>query len=160
MLLGYSDYQIYLLLSCAPVQGHVAGIVDVRGLPTGDDTRIIFADLGSHSRFPTLARLWASRWTSSTLTFRRTRLFRRRTWVAAPSLARRRFRTLRLPMVFVTRSTLMEDIPTRSKLRKQSLGLLMSCLFFSFCSLSSRTNNQFQTTFVIGERLCSLISAT
>jgi acetamidase/formamidase len=23
--------QIYLLLSCAPVQGHVAGIVDVRG---------------------------------------------------------------------------------------------------------------------------------
>lgn len=29
---GYSDYQVYLLLSCAPVQGHVAGIVDV-GLP-------------------------------------------------------------------------------------------------------------------------------
>lgn len=26
---GYSDYQIYLLLGCAPVQGHVAGIVDV-----------------------------------------------------------------------------------------------------------------------------------
>ena len=26
---GYSDYQIYLLLSCAPIQGHVAGIVDV-----------------------------------------------------------------------------------------------------------------------------------
>lgn len=26
---GYSDYQVYLLLSCAPVQGHVAGIVDV-----------------------------------------------------------------------------------------------------------------------------------
>lgn len=26
---GYSDYQIYLLLSCAPVQGHVAGIVDI-----------------------------------------------------------------------------------------------------------------------------------
>lgn len=26
---GYDDYQIYLLLSCAPVQGHVAGIVDV-----------------------------------------------------------------------------------------------------------------------------------
>jgi acetamidase/formamidase len=25
--LGYNDYQIYLLLSCAPVQGHVAGIV-------------------------------------------------------------------------------------------------------------------------------------
>ena len=26
---GYSDYQTYLLLSCAPVQGHVAGIVDI-----------------------------------------------------------------------------------------------------------------------------------
>ena len=29
-LAGYDDYQIYLLLSCAPVQGHVAGLVDVR----------------------------------------------------------------------------------------------------------------------------------
>ncbi|KAH6668675.1 formamidase [Plectosphaerella plurivora] len=26
---GYSDYQAYLLLSCAPVQGHIAGIVDI-----------------------------------------------------------------------------------------------------------------------------------
>jgi formamidase len=26
---GYNDYQLYLLLGCAPVQGHVAGIVDV-----------------------------------------------------------------------------------------------------------------------------------
>lgn len=26
---GYDDYQSYLLLSCAPVQGHIAGIVDV-----------------------------------------------------------------------------------------------------------------------------------
>lgn len=26
---GYSDYQIYLLMSCAPIQGHVAGIVDI-----------------------------------------------------------------------------------------------------------------------------------
>ncbi|KAI1771596.1 formamidase [Hypoxylon cercidicola] len=26
---GYSDYQIYLLLSSAPIQGHVAGIVDI-----------------------------------------------------------------------------------------------------------------------------------
>jgi formamidase len=26
---GYNDYQIYLLLSCAPIQGHVAGIVDI-----------------------------------------------------------------------------------------------------------------------------------
>lgn len=28
--IGYDDYQSYLLLGCAPVQGHVAGIVDVR----------------------------------------------------------------------------------------------------------------------------------
>ncbi|KAF1810785.1 Acetamidase/Formamidase [Eremomyces bilateralis CBS 781.70] len=26
---GYNDYQIYLLLSCAPVQGHIAGVVDI-----------------------------------------------------------------------------------------------------------------------------------
>ncbi|KAH0436856.1 hypothetical protein CcaCcLH18_04182 [Colletotrichum camelliae] len=26
---GYSDYQAYLLMSCAPIQGHVAGIVDI-----------------------------------------------------------------------------------------------------------------------------------
>jgi formamidase len=26
---GYSDYQAYLLLSCAPIQGHIAGIVDI-----------------------------------------------------------------------------------------------------------------------------------
>ncbi|KAI1501538.1 formamidase [Biscogniauxia marginata] len=26
---GYNDYQIYLLMSCAPIQGHVAGIVDI-----------------------------------------------------------------------------------------------------------------------------------
>ncbi|RJE21369.1 formamidase [Aspergillus sclerotialis] len=26
---GYSDYQVYMLLSCAPVQGHIAGIVDI-----------------------------------------------------------------------------------------------------------------------------------
>ena len=28
-MIGYDDYQVYLLLSCAPVQGHVAGLVDV-----------------------------------------------------------------------------------------------------------------------------------
>ena len=27
--LGYSDYQVYLMLSCAPIQGHVGGLVDV-----------------------------------------------------------------------------------------------------------------------------------
>ena len=28
---GYSDYQVYLMLSCAPIQGHVGGLVDVSG---------------------------------------------------------------------------------------------------------------------------------
>lgn len=28
-MVGYDDYQIYLLLSCAPIQGHIAGLVDV-----------------------------------------------------------------------------------------------------------------------------------
>lgn len=26
---GYDDYQIYLLLGAAPIEGHIAGIVDV-----------------------------------------------------------------------------------------------------------------------------------
>ena len=30
---GYSDYQVYLMLSCAPIQGHVGGLVDVSGFP-------------------------------------------------------------------------------------------------------------------------------
>lgn len=30
---GYDDYQVYLLLSCAPVQGHIAGLVDVSSRP-------------------------------------------------------------------------------------------------------------------------------
>ena len=29
LLIGYSDYQVYLMLSCAPIQGHVGGLVDV-----------------------------------------------------------------------------------------------------------------------------------
>jgi formamidase len=33
---GYDDYQVYLLLSCAPVQGHIAGIVDVSCFETKD----------------------------------------------------------------------------------------------------------------------------
>jgi formamidase len=31
---GYDDYQIYLLLSCAPIQGHIAGIVDIPNVCT------------------------------------------------------------------------------------------------------------------------------
>ena len=39
--LGYDDYQIYLLLSCAPIQGHVAGLVDVSVVPYAEKV-IIF----------------------------------------------------------------------------------------------------------------------
>jgi formamidase len=34
LLAGYDDYQIYLLLSCAPIQGHIAGIVDIPNVCT------------------------------------------------------------------------------------------------------------------------------
>jgi acetamidase/formamidase len=40
---GYSDYQVYLLLSCAPVQGHIAGIVDVSFVGGGGCLSILFA---------------------------------------------------------------------------------------------------------------------
>jgi len=33
-VIGYNDYQIYLLLSCAPIQGHIAGIVDIPNVCT------------------------------------------------------------------------------------------------------------------------------
>lgn len=26
---GYDDYQVYLMLSCIPIEGHIAGIVDI-----------------------------------------------------------------------------------------------------------------------------------
>jgi len=43
---GYSDYQVYLLLSCAPVQGHVAGIVDIpNGKPPQTPFPITFPHL-------------------------------------------------------------------------------------------------------------------
>lgn len=57
---GYDDYQIYLLLSCAPVQGHIAGIVDIPnacttlGLPIDifdfdirPETKVVKQDLGA-----------------------------------------------------------------------------------------------------------------
>jgi len=48
---GYSDYQIYLLLSCAPVQGHVAGIVDIPNSCTtmGLPMDIFDFDISPHS---------------------------------------------------------------------------------------------------------------
>ena len=41
---GYDDYQIYLLLSCAPVQGHVAGLVDVSGTALANVSNILISD--------------------------------------------------------------------------------------------------------------------
>ena len=47
---GYNDYQIYLLLSCAPVQGHIAGIVDIPNACTtiGLPMDIFDFDIGPH----------------------------------------------------------------------------------------------------------------
>jgi formamidase len=80
---GYSGEQIYLLLSCAPVEGHVAGIVDVR-----NDSFPLFLLLrqgliSEKCRFRTRARRWAYRWISLTLTSRRVRRRRSWTWAAA-----------------------------------------------------------------------------
>jgi len=49
---GYSDYQIYLLLSCAPVQGHVAGIVDIPNACTtmGIPMDIFDFDISPHAK--------------------------------------------------------------------------------------------------------------
>lgn len=58
---GYSDYQIYLLLSCAPIEGHIAGIVDV-SLPLFDtvarcdEVHALRAPVNRKNRFQMLAR--------------------------------------------------------------------------------------------------------
>ena len=44
VIIGYDDYQIYLLLSCAPVQGHIAGIVDIPNACTTLVSRPTVAD--------------------------------------------------------------------------------------------------------------------
>ena len=71
---GYDDYQIYLLLSCAPVQGHIAGIVDVRCAITLRNWR----ELTFPCRFRMRAPQWVFLWTSSTLTL--VQLVLRRNW--------------------------------------------------------------------------------
>lgn len=55
---GYDDYQIYLLLSCAPVQGHIAGIVDV-SCTSGPRTG---SKLNKAHRFLMPAQQWESQW--------------------------------------------------------------------------------------------------
>jgi formamidase len=49
---GYNDYQIYLLLSCAPVQGHIAGIVDIPNACTtiGLPMDIFDFDISPHAK--------------------------------------------------------------------------------------------------------------
>lgn len=96
---GYDDYQIYLLLSCAPVQGHVAGIVDVSIAitPLDVDKRTWSSYFGKAAtltccRYPMLARRWVSRWISSTSTSHLIRRPRRETWalVRLPATIRSR----------------------------------------------------------------------
>ena len=48
---GYSDYQVYLLLSCAPIQGHLAGLVDVRLPPVnGSFTKLLMKSVADPQR--------------------------------------------------------------------------------------------------------------
>ncbi len=82
---GYSDYQVYLLLSCAPVQGHIAGIVDIpkyvhfshhTPLPSSScQTKLTIAP----------AQPWDCQWTSSISTSHPQAQPRNWTWAAAPS---------------------------------------------------------------------------
>lgn len=78
---GYDDYQVYLLLSCAPVQGHIAGLVDV-GWPKQNDDGAQLTRL----RFPMPAPLWGYRSIFSTSTSCHLPRPRRGTWEAAPSV--------------------------------------------------------------------------
>ncbi|CAI6335282.1 unnamed protein product [Periconia digitata] len=49
---GYDDYQIYLLLSCAPIQGHIAGLVDIPNACTtiGLPMDIFDFDISPHAK--------------------------------------------------------------------------------------------------------------
>lgn len=60
---GYDDYQIYLMLSCIPIEGHVAGIVDVSAAILHFRARWL-----TQSRFRMLVRRLGCRWISLTLT--------------------------------------------------------------------------------------------
>jgi hypothetical protein len=86
---GYDDYQIYLLLGCAPIQGHIAGIVDVRRTP-----RLYPIDAADDflSRFPMPVPRWVCRWISLTLISHPIPRLRRRIWGLArlPAITRSR----------------------------------------------------------------------
>lgn len=75
---GYSDYQLYLLLGCAPVQGHVAGIVDVSLAPGYWDRSGLL--LTVVDRCLMLARRWGSRLIFSILISSLMRALRRKIW--------------------------------------------------------------------------------
>lgn len=55
---GYDDYQIYLLLSAAPVEGHIAGIVDVSILLIHPETKWLLTVVRFLMLAPLLACLW------------------------------------------------------------------------------------------------------
>lgn len=78
---GYDDYQIYLLMSCAPIQGHIAGIVDVWLM------RHFCCSMADLDRFQMHAQRLDCRWISSTLTSRLMYLLRRRIWANVHLLA-------------------------------------------------------------------------
>ena len=89
---GYSDYQIYLMLSCIPIEGHIAGIVDVSLAdlsPSWLSHAVVFGttrkDCADHRfneyRYQMHARRLVYRWIYSTLTSRR--LQRPRKWISA-----------------------------------------------------------------------------
>lgn len=106
---GYSDYQVYLLLSCAPVQGHIAGIVDVSAFPLGPAgwlpgcleipclrRRTLTPSTRTCDRSPTSAPRSACPSTFSTLTLcPRPPRCRSATWAPARLPARERVRTHR-----------------------------------------------------------------
>lgn len=88
---GYNDYQVYLLLSCAPVQGHIAGLVDVR-LPSSpgeltDFRNFVDAYIIFTFRFQMLAQPSVFQWTFLISTSARLGQRRRWTWGAVPSRA-------------------------------------------------------------------------
>lgn len=64
---GYSDYQVYLMLSCAPIQGHVGGLVDVSPSPFLQTPFIHLFHLSVTRQSPSLRFLTNKRYLSFSL---------------------------------------------------------------------------------------------
>ncbi|KAL9058992.1 MAG: hypothetical protein Q9206_001670 [Seirophora lacunosa] len=61
---GYSDYQVYLMLSCAPIQGHIAALVDI---PNACTTLGLPMDIFDFDISPTAAAKKMDMWTDEEL---------------------------------------------------------------------------------------------